>query len=533
MLELVLAGVYAEKNPVIVGDWSDPAVVRVGEDYYAIRSTVGWYPGLAVMHSRDLVHWQTIGSALTEVDRVSFGSGNKSGGVWGSELIYNPNTAEYQIYSTIFGSVDGKKDRGNFLFCSKSPEGPYRFVTKLELDGIDPGVFIDEDQAVYAVTKFGQLYRLSADGRNVVENMGRMTSTSGKGIGGEGPEIYRKGDYYYFCGTHGGTLPYEYQRIMSYRSPSIRGPWEPDPENPVKYAPHTSKAPIQGPGHGELILTQNDEWYISYHTYELNYPTLARQVCLEPVIWTQDGWWRPKHGKLPPLEFEKPNLPESSIRLNQSDEFAASELGPQWFFHTVPDYSGASWSLSERDGWLALKNYEIPVALAERLQRFVMQRMASKAFSITTRMAFTPSEGEFAGLLLYADKENYIQFGVAQLDGQRSLLARTKAGAFNTNPKKRGPLPGIETVRASKDFAPEEVYLKIEVVDPETARFFYSHDNENWKQLGREIFFGRSGVPDLGWQTRYWTGATFGLFVDRGESIEKSGTAFFDWIRVD
>ena len=37
-------GAWQYANPVIKGDWSDPAVIRVGEDYYSLRSTFGWQP---------------------------------------------------------------------------------------------------------------------------------------------------------------------------------------------------------------------------------------------------------------------------------------------------------------------------------------------------------------------------------------------------------------------------------------------------------------------------------------------------------
>ncbi|MFO8044090.1 MAG: family 43 glycosylhydrolase, partial [Alkalispirochaeta sp.] len=44
-------------NPVLAGDFPDPSVVRVGQDYYSVHSTFQYFPGIPVMHSRDLVHW--------------------------------------------------------------------------------------------------------------------------------------------------------------------------------------------------------------------------------------------------------------------------------------------------------------------------------------------------------------------------------------------------------------------------------------------------------------------------------------------
>ena len=52
------------RNPIIPGFHPDPSLVRVGEDYYLVNSTFGWFPGLPIYHSRDLVTWQQIGNAI-------------------------------------------------------------------------------------------------------------------------------------------------------------------------------------------------------------------------------------------------------------------------------------------------------------------------------------------------------------------------------------------------------------------------------------------------------------------------------------
>ena len=44
-------------NPILYGDYSDPDVIRVGEDFY-MTSSFTYIPGLPVLHSRDLVHCQ-------------------------------------------------------------------------------------------------------------------------------------------------------------------------------------------------------------------------------------------------------------------------------------------------------------------------------------------------------------------------------------------------------------------------------------------------------------------------------------------
>ncbi len=43
-------------NPVIDADYSDPDVIRVGDDFYLTASSFNCVPGLPILHSKDLVH---------------------------------------------------------------------------------------------------------------------------------------------------------------------------------------------------------------------------------------------------------------------------------------------------------------------------------------------------------------------------------------------------------------------------------------------------------------------------------------------
>src|SRR6185369_12029008 len=183
-------GAWQYTNPVIKGDWSDPGVVRVGDDYYSVRSTFGWQPGLAVAHSKDLVHWEYIGNAFTYMPAI--GPGEVANGIWGSEIIFNPNTSMFMIYATYNGLA---------VFESATPEGPYTAVAGgLMADGYDPGVFVDDDGRVYLVSSAGKIVELSADGKSVV-NPG-VSSYAGWN---EGPELFKRGDYYYVTWSSNGT----------------------------------------------------------------------------------------------------------------------------------------------------------------------------------------------------------------------------------------------------------------------------------------------------------------------------------------
>ena len=45
-------------NPLFYDEFSDPDIIRVGEDYYLAGTTMHSVPGLVVLHSKDLVNWE-------------------------------------------------------------------------------------------------------------------------------------------------------------------------------------------------------------------------------------------------------------------------------------------------------------------------------------------------------------------------------------------------------------------------------------------------------------------------------------------
>ena len=60
-------------NPILHADYSDPDVVRVGEDYFMTASSFTCSPSLPILHSKDLVNWELVNYALTTpADRIVF-----------------------------------------------------------------------------------------------------------------------------------------------------------------------------------------------------------------------------------------------------------------------------------------------------------------------------------------------------------------------------------------------------------------------------------------------------------------------------
>ncbi|MBL8141231.1 MAG: family 43 glycosylhydrolase [Acidobacteria bacterium] len=531
-------------NPIMAGDWSDPGLIRVGDDYYSVRSTFGWQPGLPVAHSRDLVNWQYVGHGFTSHPKLL--PGDTRLGIWGSEMGWNPNTKQFLIYAP---SRDGE----NFVYYADRPEGPYK-VKSLGLNmGIDPGFFADEDGRLYFLTNRALLYELEPDGLAIKRVVTQIDRSPYKLF--EGPDIFKHGGYYYLLFSDGGTLPHEPSTISTLRAKALEGPWEADPGNPVMFS--TDKgARFEGPAHGTLIDTPAGEWYIGYHAHETAYYTLGRQFLLEPITWTADGWWRPVGGKVPATSAKAPALAAAPLRLRQSDEFDGQELGLQWFFTCAPDLSGQAWSLRERRGTLRIRTQQGDLHALESLPGVFQQRVIDKAFTIDTRVTFDARDGrEAAGLHMYHDPLMNLWLVTTVSNGEK----RIAVGKHTLGVRE-------DLWSVANPYGDRPVHLRIVVSDPETVTFFHSADGTAWQKLGESLYIGASGHhlrdgkrgdPDLGWVGRYkepnltpeqingrpehqrqaqrggnvWTAATFGVFaVQDGATAQKA--ADFDYVRV-
>ena len=55
------------KNPFIWADTPDPDIIRVGDYYYLVTTTMHLFPGGPIMRSSDLVHWETVSYLFDEI----------------------------------------------------------------------------------------------------------------------------------------------------------------------------------------------------------------------------------------------------------------------------------------------------------------------------------------------------------------------------------------------------------------------------------------------------------------------------------
>ena len=214
------------RNPVLPGFHPDPAVLRVGEDFYLVTSTFGWFPALPVYHSRDLVNWKLIGHAVDRPGMLDLAGLSIVGdGVYAPGLEYH--NGKFYLFNTCV------RCGGNFFVTATDPAGPWSDPVWLELGGIDPARFVDDDGSTWALNndepRGGSRYeghralwiqRIDLETGAMVGPRTQLVDGGVKPeenpIWPEGPHIYKVDGWYYLNAAEGGTAEGHAQTI--YRS---------------------------------------------------------------------------------------------------------------------------------------------------------------------------------------------------------------------------------------------------------------------------------------------------------------------------
>lgn len=318
-------------NPILNGDYPDPTLVRVGGDYYMTYSCAELTPGLKILHSRDLVHWRTLCSAVLN-----------AGCIAAPELICHEGL--FYLYYPANGT--------NYVVTARDPAGPWSDPVDLKIGAIDPGHVVGPDGTRYLYVSGGSAFELSADGLRVVRSLGRLYEgwnydptlhTEGKWL--ESPKFFQRGGMYYLVSAQGGTSgPSTAHMCVVARARHPLGPWENAPNNPIVHTWNRSER-WWCKGHGTIFETAAGQWYIVYHAYERGFLNHGRKTLLQKVDWTEDGWpYVPGDA----AEEAPAPLPLQAAEDAMEDSFADGRVKPYWAFWERSD--PARVGASERGG---------------------------------------------------------------------------------------------------------------------------------------------------------------------------------------
>jgi len=489
------------RNPILAGYHPDPSVVRVGEDYYLVNSTFGFFPGIPVFHSRDLVNWTQIGNALHRPEQVSFdGLPLPNAGVYAPAIEYRDGT--FYVINTCVGCG------GNFVVTAKDPAGPWSDPIWMPyMDGIDPSIFFDDDGKTYVVhhgEPDNKRYPAHTAIRVVEVDPVTFEPLSEDVLlvdGGEvpqwntdyleGPHIYKVNGTYYLSAPGGGT-GYYHQQLL-FKSDNVFGPYTANPDNPVltQYGlPDDREHPVTATGHADIFQDTNGDWwavFLGTRVYDLATPPqdpgnfhTGRETFMLPVSW-KDGW--PvilEKGRALPYAVKKPNLPKGKPakramtgNFSEREEFTENTLDPHWLFIRTPH---SQW-WSTGSGTLNLEVREERIG-DHKQPSFVGRRLAHMKASFGTEMRFNPrTEGEEAGLLALQSDDYFYAFGLGRnASGDTVLRVRKKAGKEDAA---RGETIA-ETKVSLEPGAP--IYLRMDV-DKAELDFAYSLDGKEYSPV--------------------------------------------------
>lgn len=498
-------------NPILPGFNPDPSIVRVGEDYYIATSTFEWFPGVQIHHSKDLVHWELIGRPLTRLSQLDMIGNPDSGGIWAPDLSYDNGTF-YLVYTNVKSHKGMWRDMHNYLVTARDIQGDWSDPVYLNSVGHDPSLFHDEDGRKWLLNVEWEY----VNGRNIFNGIviqeyshekktligPRYNIFRGTEAGfTEGPHLYKRNGYYYLLTAEGGTW---YNHCVTIaRSKNILGPYEIHPENPILTSKNNEHLILQKAGHGDLVETQDGEWYMVHLCGRPITPyrrcVMGRETAIQKVLWKDDGWPYLENSKKEPcVRVEAPDLPEFKVSVSPvKDDFDKDKLDIHFQTLRIPLGENVM-SLKERKGFLRLKGQESLSSL--HCQSLVARRQQSFCYLAETVVEFTPSSTRhMAGLVVYYNTENYYYLCVSfNTNTGKNLRIITCNKGETAEPTGEG----VSIGDASR------VGLRIKV-DKEKGQFYYSLDEITWKKIGPQLDMSKLSDDFIG--PKAFTGTFIGM----------------------
>lgn len=413
-------------NPIRTGMFPDPSIVRVGEDYYMVNSSFIFFPCIPISHSKDLVHWEIIGHAITNPEWARLDELEGGRGYWAPDISYDNGT--FYITATYRLNDTGTVYRKQIVVSSDRPEGPYSEPALIDEDGIDPSIFHEDGKHYMLLNRGARIFELSSDCTKQISEASLLYYGDQKRAP-EGPHLLKKDGYYYLFLAEGGTGPGH--RITVARSRELMGNYEPCPYNPIMRQ-MDEKAAIQRCGHGKPVCTQNGEWYMVYlcgRRVEGGYSILGRETALDPVTWTEDGWPIVNGLNGPSVLQIMPNLPVYRNAVNAINAVNAENTEKKSFKNGLtkdfvtprpPEADG----IRIQDGKLILKGSRAPLSDV-RARNILLRRQSSFCFTAEAVLIVPDlSEGQEIGITCYYDENTWVCFYISK--DNRSYFVQVK-----------------------------------------------------------------------------------------------------------
>lgn len=494
----------AYTNPVILGDYSDPDAIRVGDRFYLTSSSFNCVPGLPILTSTNLVDWSIVGHALTAIPPVDRYRAPRHGeGVWAPALRYRQG--RYYIWY-------GDPDVGIVLVQSTTAEGPWEepIIVRSAKGWIDPCPFWDDDGNAYLVHAWAKsrvgfngvltVRRMTPDGTHILDDSVNVFYGRERHPTIEGPKLYKRNGWYYIFAPAGGVAT-GWQMVL--RSRNVFGPYE------DRIVMHQGASPVNGPHQGAWVETPDGaSWFLHFQDRGM----IGRVVHLQPMRWVDD--W-PVIGDDPdgdgtgePVVRHRVPRPRNGEHafIPTSDEFDGHSLGLQWQWHANPDPSWASL----RDGRLELTAQPIAGGGFNlwKTPHLLLQKFPASSFTASTTVdASGLKPGERLSLV------------VMGMDHASVTVERTEHGVtIGTVGCRQADKGGFEEFVRHADHNETSIELGTEISYGGVVDFSYRASSTSWTTIDRSFLISRGR----------WIGAKIGLTAQAPATSSSPGRAHID-----
>ena len=420
-------------NPVICGTYPDPSICRKGDDYYMVHSTFSYFPGIPLLHSRDLVNWQQISNVLDRPSQLNLPAGLRlSGGIYAPAISYNEKNETFYIITTAVDNI------GNFIVKTQDPRASWSDPIVLpKVKGIDPSLFFDDDGRAYIVHNDDPEGTPEYDGHRAIwihdydQETDQTTGEpqvivdggidkSKKPIWIEGPHIYKIKNKYYLMAAEGGTSVNHSEVILT--ADHVKGPYIPAKINPIltqRDLPENRYEKVTSTGHADLIDTPSGDWYaifLACRPYAGDMYNTGRETFLLPVTWEDGIPVILKQGQAVPTVVSPKNwkpdttgvVPDAfSGNFTWTDRFDSDKLNMRWLFIRTPQQQW--WKITDKG--LCFNPDTVGIHTRGN-PAFIGYRQQHIDFTVSTALSFSPqSERDLAGLVCYQNELYNIVFG--------------------------------------------------------------------------------------------------------------------------
>jgi len=494
------------KNPIIYADYSDPDVIRVGNDYYLVASSFNCAPGIPILHSKDMVNWTIINYVYDHLPLQRYQKMQPGQGSWAPAIRYHKG-----IFYVYFCTPED----GLFMASTTNPAGKWNMtLVQAVANWEDPCPFWDDDGQAYLIhgrkgADPAILHKMSADGKRLLDNGTLIYRDLKKQRNLEGFKFMPKRDGYYYFAAPAGGVSSGWQSV--FRSKNIYGPYE------DKIVMHQGNTNTNGPHQGGLVETQTGEWWFIHFQDKGAY---GRILHLQPATW-KNGW--PVIGEdkddtgtgQPVMSYKMPNVGKKyPVAVPQtSDEFSVPKLGLQWQWQAAPH---SSWySLTARKGFIRLNAICNPTDTGSLFYapNILLQKFMAPIFTCVTKLQFHPTAiNDRAGLTITGNYYTYLCIEKQETGNNLVIYEGKKDDKKFLVPKPLVTVP-INT---------NTVWLKVSVGENAVCHYTYSVDGKTYTDIGSN-YKAEKGT---------WIGAKVGVVCLNPGLIYSKGYADFDYFRV-